>query len=96
MNFFVVTRVGFFAHFDSVDIFRKHGGNALHGVVNLTLHLVDDAATVHDVGIWSVQAEEIGEVWNGYALVGVRAITPNVRQRFATLANDVHWPQKLV
>ena len=64
--------------------------------MNLTLGLIDDGATVNDVGIGPVETEKIGEVWHRYAFVGIGTVAPNRFQCIALFADNVHWPQKLI
>jgi hypothetical protein len=42
---------------DSLQRLLQHLGNTLHGVVNLTFNLINDAATMNNIGIGTIKAK---------------------------------------
>src|SRR5262249_45174283 len=68
---------------------------AVNDVADLAFGEEDDASVHDDVGVRSVEAEQVGEVWDGDPEVGARIAVPLGVQVRALPADDRHRHQEV-
>jgi len=82
------------SHLDGPDAALEHLDQHLRDVGDLALGVEDDAAAVAEVGVGAVDEEQVGEVGDGDAQVGVGVVVaPDLAQRLSGATADVHGRQ---
>ncbi len=92
LNFLIVFVGRFLGDFKELSPLLQHKHQALHNVVNLAFSVVDNAATVHDISVRAINAEQIWIVGNQHSFVCLGVFPPAFTQTDIGFSDYIHRP----